>query len=383
MMNRSKTFFSWLICWCLLIGLSGFVNARTAPSTKETQLIHTPEANKTLRMLQKASRQKRPYFGHHDALMYGQDWFLNENDSTYVKSDVYSVCGQYPFVLSLDLGRLEKGKDKNLDGCPFRQMIGAVKAHNSRGGIITISWHMDNPVTNESAWDCKAGNVVAKILNDSTIHSRFMSWLDKGAEFLNQLIDERGKKIPVLFRPFHECNMEGFWWSGKSCTDEEWVALWKLVFDYYINKKKMYQLLWVYSPHDIKTTEELGARYPGDEYVDIIGYERYQLGAVTYEKGAERYANAVSKGIEVTISFAKPRKKVVALTETGFPGVPYDKWWTEALGNAIEEKKIAYVLVWRNGTSESYFFGPCLKSKSYPNFNELVNENRIKLLEVK
>lgn len=380
MVNLSKTSYSGLICWYLLIGISGCANARTAPSIKGTQLTHTPEAKKTLRQLQKAAQQKRPYFGHHDALMYGQEWFLNENDTTYEKSDVYSVCGQYPYILSMDLGRLEKGSNKNLDNCPFRQMIGAAKAHYRRGGIITISWHMDNPVTDSTAWDCTAGNVVRRILKEQAFKEKYLLWLEKGASFLNQLVDDKGNSIPVLFRPFHECNMTGFWWSGNSCSDEEYLELWKLTFDFLVNKKKLYQLLWVYSPHDIKSTEELGARYPGDEYVDIIGYERYQLGALTYKMGAERYANGVSKGIDTTIKFAKPRKKVVAFTETGFPGVPYDKWWTEALGKAIKGKEISYITLWRNGLSKSYYFGPCPKSKSVPNFKTFLKTSRVKML---
>lgn len=349
-------------------------------SVTASRLQHTKEADAILDRLQKVARTKTPFLGHHDALMYGQDWFITENDTTYKKSDIYSVCGQYPYILSMDLGHLEKGSDKNLDYCPFRQMIGAAKTHYRRGGIITISWHMTNPVTDSTAWDCTAGNVVRRILKESAYKEKYLLWLEKGASFLNQLVDDKGIPIPVLFRPFHECNMTGFWWSGNSCSDEEYLELWKLTFDFLVNKKKLYQLLWVYSPHDIKSTEELGARYPGDEYVDIIGYERYQLGALTYKMGAERYANGVSKGIDTTIKFAKPRKKVVAFTETGCPGVPYDKWWTEALGKGIQGKQIAYVTVWRNGLSKSYYFGPCLKSKSSSNFKLFLKKNKIRML---
>ena len=348
-----------------------------------SQLQHTKEASAVLNRLQKAARNKTPFLGHHDALMYGQDWFITEDDSTYLKSDIYSVSGQYPYILSMDLGRLEKDSNKNLDNCLFRQMIGAAKTHYRRGGMITISWHLTNPVTDSTAWDCTAGNVVRRLLKEPAYKEKYLLWLEKGPSFFNQLVDDKGKPIPILFRPFHECNMTGFWWSGNSCSDEEYIELWKLTFDFLVNKKKLYQLLWVYSPHDIKSTEELGARYPGDEYVDIIGYERYQLGALTYKMGAERYANGVRKGIDTTIKFAKPRKKVVAFTETGFPGVPYDKWWTEAMGKAIKGKEIAYVTVWRNGLSESYYHGPCKKSKSTQDFLKLIKTNSIKLLKTK
>ena len=344
---------------------------------------HTKEAEQVLAMLRKAERHKSPFFGHQDALMYGQNWWVDESDSLYEKSDVYDVCGRYPYILGLDICKIEKDKERNIDGCLFRQMRDATIMHNKRGGLVTISWHMDNPVTDSTAWDRTAGNVVQKILVDSLMQKKYLKWLDRGAEFLNQLEDEKGRKIPILFRPFHECNIEAFWWSPQSCSDEEYIALWKLTFNYLAKQKKMYQLLWVYSPYDIETTEELGARYPGDEYVDIIGYERYQLGALTYKIGAERYANGVSKGIDTTVKFAKLRKKVVAFTETGFPGVPYDKWWTEALGKGIQGKQIAYVTVWRNGLSKSYYHGPCKKSTSTPDFMKFVKGHGIRLLKDK
>ena len=339
-------------------------------------------AKKVIKHLKKASKTV-PFLGHQDALMYGQNWWLKGNDTLYDKSDVYEVCGEYPFLLGLDLGRIERGGNRNIDDCLFRQMKEAAVKHYNRGGMVTISWHMDNPVSDSTAWDRTAGNVVREILNDPKTQKKYLKWLDMGADFMNQLKDKRGRKIPILFRPLHECNIESFWWSPSICSDEEYIELWKLTFDFLVNKKKMYQLLWVYSPYDIKSEGELAARYPGDEYVDVIGYERYQLGALTYKMGAERYVNGVRKGIDVTLKFAKPRKKVVAFTETGFPGVPYDKWWTEAFGKAIKGKEIAYVTLWRNGLSESHYHGPCKKSKSTQDFLKFVKGHGIRLLKEK
>lgn len=354
------------------------------PSMNKGELLagnrkYSQQARNVIKLLRRASRTS-PYFGHQDALMYGQNWWHKESDTLYTKSDIYDVCGKYPYLLGLDLGRIELEGDKNIDGCLFRQMKEAAIKHYERGGFVTISWHMNNPVTGGTTWDCSAGNVIREILSDSLLHQKYLHWLDVGADFINHIVDKKGRKIPVLFRPFHECNMEGFWWSGKSCTADEYIALWKLTFDYFMQEKRMYQLLWVYSPHDIKSEEELGMRYPGDEYVDVIGYERYQLGSITYEAGAERFAKGVSKGIDMTLAFAKPRNKVVAFTETGFPGIPYEKWWTEALGCGIKDKSIAYVLLWRNAKSENYYFGPCKKSGSSPNFIHLVKKQKIKLL---
>ena len=350
---------------------------------KGTFIKETKRTIKLLKMLKKASRQATPFFGHQDDLMYGQNWWIDEKDTSYIKSDTYMVTGKYPYVLGLDISRIELGKEKNVDGVPFSMMRKAALKHYNRGGIVTVSWHISNIKTEGLYKDCSTGELVKDVLRDSTLKVKYMVWLKRVADYLETYTDSEGKRISILFRPFHECNITGHWWSGKLCSNEDYKELWRLSFEYLVTYRRLDNLIWVYSPYNMESTEELGAKYPGDRYVDIIGYERYQLGAKTYKEGAERFAAGASKGLDITISFAKKHKKIAAFTETGFPGVPYDKWWTEALGKAIKGKEIAYILVWRNGVSENYYFGPCLKSTSSSDFKRLVNAEQIQLLEVK
>ena len=344
---------------------------------------HSKEAKRVLKTLRKAARQNAPFLGHQDALMYGQNWRLKENDALYEQSDVYDVCGQYPYLLGLDLGRIERGGDRNIDNCLFRQMKEAAIKHYNRGGQVTISWHMDNPVSDSTAWDRKAGNVVQKILYDSLIHKKYICWLDKGAAFMNHLVDKKGKKIPILFRPFHECNIESFWWSKKSCSEDEYRALWRMTYEYLVNEKDMKQLLWVFSPYNVHTESDISSWYPGDEFVDVIGFERYLSNSRTYEEGIGIFIEDVKKGLDVTVKFAKSRAKIVAFTETGYQGIPYDNWWTEGLWESIKNKPIAYVHLWRNGLSKSYYYGPCPASGSTMDFKVLLRTSKIRLLKIK
>ncbi len=53
-------------------------------------------------------------FGHHDDTNYGIGWEGDEG-----RSDVKSVCGDYPAVISFDLGHLELGDTLSLDKVPF------------------------------------------------------------------------------------------------------------------------------------------------------------------------------------------------------------------------------------------------------------------------
>lgn len=343
---------------------------------------HTKEATKVLEFLGKVSRHASPLFGHQDDLMYGWDWWVNDKDSNFVNSDTYTVTGSYPYVLGLDISRIELGKEKNLDGVSFSKMREAALKHSSRGGIVTISWHISNIKTEGLYNDCSTGELVKEVFRDNALKSKYMDWLNRVADYLETYKNSEGTRFPILFRPFHECNIDGHWWSGKLCSNEDYKELWRLTFDYLANQRGLNNLIWVYSPYKIDSTKEMESKYPGDRYVDIIGYERYQLVAKTYKDGAERFAIGASKGLDITISFAKKHKKLVAFTETGFPCIPYDNWWTDALGKAIKRKKIAYVLVWRNGVGKTHYHGPCSLSKSSANFMRLVNANQIKLLDV-
>jgi hypothetical protein len=41
----------------------------------------------------------------------------------------------------------------NLDSVPFDRMKQFIREGYERGGVITISWHLNNPLTGKSAWD--------------------------------------------------------------------------------------------------------------------------------------------------------------------------------------------------------------------------------------
>lgn len=85
-------------------------------------------------------------FGHQDDVAYGLGW-KDEKD----RSDVKDVCGSYPGLYGWDVSKL--GNDINIDSVDFGNMRNWIKQAYKRGGINTISWHMDNPVTGGDSWD--------------------------------------------------------------------------------------------------------------------------------------------------------------------------------------------------------------------------------------
>ena len=72
--------------------------------------------------------------GHQDDPVYGVGWV---GDSC--RSDVKSVCNDYPAVIGFDLGHLELGDSLNLDGVPFDRMKQEIIRQYDRGGMVTLS----------------------------------------------------------------------------------------------------------------------------------------------------------------------------------------------------------------------------------------------------
>ena len=150
--------------------------------------------------------QKMGYmYGHQDDPFYGVSWEWERD-----RSDTKELVGDYPGVMGFDLGGIELGDSKNLDGVPFDRMREEIVAHHMRGGIITISWHPRNPLLGTTAWiesDIKAydeavealkklnqhdiakqvknpKSTVASILPGGTKHELFTLWLERVETFL-------------------------------------------------------------------------------------------------------------------------------------------------------------------------------------------------------
>src|SRR4029079_16429425 len=100
----------------------------------------TTETLNLYRNLKKLAR-KGFMFGHQDDLAYGVNWRYQEG-----RSDVKEAAGDYPAVYGWELGNIENSGDNNIDGVPFKKMRQFILEGYSRGAVITISWHANNPL---------------------------------------------------------------------------------------------------------------------------------------------------------------------------------------------------------------------------------------------
>ena len=300
-------------------------------------------------------------FGHQDDLAYGIGWVAEPG-----RSDVKEVCGDYPAVYGWDLGDIQN--PANLDGVNFNQMRGWIKEVFNRGGINTISMHLDNPVTNNDAWDNTPA--VAAILPGGNRHESYLHTLELIANFLKSLKTDENTYIPIILRLYHEHNHSWAWWGANSCTVEDYNALWHMTVEYFRDTQKIHHLLYAISPQEINSEAEYLERYPGDEYVDVLGMDYYLLWNLS---DVPRLGSA----LRVIAVMAEQRGKISALTEVGIDQNPYANWWTDYLLASIKQnsdsQKIAWALVWRNARTD-HFFGPYPGHISAGNFVKFYND---------
>ena len=288
-------------------------------------------------------------FGHEDDQAYGYGWWAEQG-----RSDVMETTGSYPAVHGWDIGRVST-QPFNLDTVDFRQMHRWIKATYKRGGVNTISWHLDNPKTGGDSWE--RVETVKAILPGGAHHQAYLDKLESAAKFLKKC-KSGFTRIPIIFRPFHEHNGDWFWWGKGHTTEEDYIALWRFTVDYLRNEMGVRNLLYAYSPDrsrmpmDSLRTGYLWG-YPGDDYVDILGLDNYwDVGRHLNEKPLEEQNQDFIKGLRLIHDLAKEKRKVAALTETGLAGLPMHEWFTKMILNPLKEcddhLNIAWALVWRN-----------------------------------
>lgn len=320
-------------------------------------------------------KDEKILFGHQDALAYGYGWKYEEG-----RSDIKDLTGEHPALYGWDIGGIEHGSSVNIDSVPFNKMKDYIRAVYDRGGVNTISWHLDNPVNGKSSWDTLSGSV-KKILPGGVKHRAYNDWLDKVAGFMKDLKGSDGKSVPILFRPFHELTGSWFWWGKKQCSPDDFKKLWIYTFDYLRTRSDVHNLIYVYNTADFNSPEDFLERYPGDKYADMLSFDAYQFGPK--ENGLAFSKDTKSK-MAIIASVAKTKSKLIALAETGYETIPDPAWWTDVLYPSISSHPVSFVLLWRNAgfrphNNDYHYYAPYPGHPSATDFLKFVKDRRIVL----
>ena len=372
-----KTTILSLTAAALLLTACGGQKPSPAPADPLADSGRTQRTEHLLSSLRQMAADGHYMFGHQDDPVYGVGWV---GDSA--RSDVQSVCGDWPALMSFDLGHLELGDAQNLDGVPFDRMRQEIVNHFERGGVVSLSWHLNNPLSGGTAWVDKEkadveSRTVEAVLEGGEQHATFLTWLDRVAHFLCSLQTADGIRVPVIFRPWHEHSGSWFWWGQDHCTTEQYVALWQLT-EQRLKQQGVVNALYAYSPNSVaagSTKEAYMERYPGDSLVDIIGFDQYCSAQEGDTAALARYAAELDQNLAIVCEAAQEHGKVAALTETGYESLKSPDWWTRTLAPVLARHPVSYVLVWRNAHNlPGHFYAPYPGQQSANDFVQFYND---------
>ncbi len=302
----------------------------------------------------------------------GQDYHYNEQNRGYTYNDyneeceyLYNLTGHYPAIRGFDFNCHNPGFAWE-DGVTDRMIDWTI----NKNGICTASWHVTVPTSMEDFEVDKEGNIT-KISND---WQKFTYGIDTDFVTKNCMIEgtkeyyffqeamkllaEQIQKlqdagVPLIFRPLHEAegnpgnNGDGsgswFWWSKEGA--ETYKELWKLLYTTLTEKYGLHNIIWEQNLY--AWSEESALWYSGDEWVDIVGFDKYNTQYNRHDgKTSGPNEDAESKIFWSLLDYVD-NKKMVSMPEND--SIP-------SLSNMqIEQAKWLYFCTWYDESSSPKF----------------------------
>ncbi|MGN0648430.1 MAG: glycosyl hydrolase [Oscillospiraceae bacterium] len=229
--------------------------------------------------------------------------YLMDNEQEF--THIYDTTGKYPAIRGIDF-LFYNTTQPYYDNAPER----AIQWFNDDGGIPTISFHWNVPTEEgsstaafyvESASATYTTFSITNALKEGTWeHEVILADIAVLAEQMQKLEDAN---VPCIFRPLHEAEGAWFWWGaeGPEPCKEMYIFLW----DQLTNQYGLDNIIWEWTSYAYCTSP---AWYPGDAYVDLIGYDKYN--AVNYQANLSAIASTFYSLVASTEG-----EKMVAMSE--------------------------------------------------------------------
>lgn len=296
-----------------------------------------------------SGQQEIYQYGPHD---YEQEFeYLND------------LTGHYPAIRGFDYGnRCCVLFGQNDDGSTDR----AIDWVKNKNGIATASFHLNVPN------DFESYTLGSTLPFDQTTYSQNTDFSPSKAatvgtkeneyylDALKVLAGEfkklEAEGVPVMWRPLHEAEGGGgetgswFWW-GREGSDA-YKDLWKYTYKVLTEDFGCHNLIWVWNSYNYEYSQDW---YPGDEYVDIIGYDKYNCTDWSTGSAVIKHNDSAISSTFYGIMERYDSKKMVAMAEN-------DSFST--VDNITAEKAgWLYFMTWYDGGS------PDINFVSDPRFN--------------
>ena len=313
-----------------------------------------------------------------------QDAFNSFYNNDSGDSDIKKATGNDPGLLGSDFMFITDDNNDGTSGNWFYQqeqkiISDAIEAYD-KGMVNVFCWHFREPYDGDEFYSenidpTNLNNAFSSIMPGGENHDYYKLKLDKIADVANNLIGSDGKKIPFVFRPFHEFDGSWFWWGQSYCTPQQYKTLWQFTVDYLTDTLGVNNMLFSFAPdNNFNTESEYLSRYPGDSYVDILGMDNY---GDFSNQGTTGVTNANNK-LQVLTNLAKEKVKIAGLTETGFRVTdqtsPIAGFYSTNMYNAITQNsnQIGFMMFWNNDANG--YYTPVPGTSDINNFIEFTNK---------
>ncbi|HEX8237917.1 MAG TPA: glycosyl hydrolase [Abditibacteriaceae bacterium] len=228
--------------------------------------------------------------------------YLHEQSGKKVLAAQHGDTREYEYVHEVT------GKYAAIWGTDFifeyrnEQRVNDVIGWWKKGVIPSIMWHWGAPSKGEGYEQSKMKIDIDQCFVPGTPeHTQMWGDLKRIADHLTKL---RDAKVPVIWRPMHECSGGWFWYDMGG--GERFQRLWHTMFNYFTQERKLNNLIWVLG-YDGSPSKAFD---PGSKFYDIVG-------ADTYDGKTDSHLNMFQQ----TRAVSEPGK-LVTFHECGTPPDP-------------------------------------------------------------
>lgn len=255
--------------------------SETLTSLSPTRRLSNPNASESARRLynylcdqygKHIISGQQEYCGEHNYNLYADPTnFIKDNESEfdYIRDTTGKMCA----IRGIDFLAYRSNSNWE-DHAPER----AIQWVNEYKGIATVTWHWNVPCSKGSDefafYVPSTGNTPATTFSVTNAvtegtweHDQIMADIDEIAKQLTKL---KEADVPILWRPLHEAEGAWFWWGAEG--PEACKKLYRLMYDRLTNEYGLDNLIWEWTG---STSEASAEWYPGDDVVDIVGYDKY------------------------------------------------------------------------------------------------------------
>jgi len=307
------------------------ISPATRPEVKATQT--TPSDKNATTQTKNLMSYLSSVYGNH--IISGQQEIYKgghggnyEYEFDYIKN----TTGKLPAIRAFDYigcNPLNGYPDHITSDGTTDRIIDWVKNNN---GIATASWHLVVPKdfanytigqyvnSSDTTYEAKQNEEEASTFDTSKAivegtkeYEYYQLCLKNIAAELKTLQDN---KVPILFRPLHEAEGGGgasaafFWWGKQG--PEVYKELWRFTYETLTKDYGLHNIIWEWNSYNYNTSADW---YPGDEYVDIIGYDKYISGFTNDGKITYKHDDTPVSTTFYGIMQKYNGKKMIAMTE--------------------------------------------------------------------